>query len=146
MVKERKEIKITFLLIPFLFHSSFTQVHQDLMFITTHHPIILTQNHQPTSFTFRETQEIKLGLTLAIRAYQLFISSQQSKNICVFTPSCSRFGMAAIQKYSAFYGILMASDRLQRCHGWGHKDLPIRLDTFKYDDPLENYQLGKKPQ
>lgn len=130
----------TALMLSVLFQATFGQVHQDLVFITSHRPMIPTEAPHVTKPDLHQTQEVKAGLILMIRGYQLFLSSQQSDKICVFTPGCSRFGMAAIQKYGAFYGMLLASDRLQRCHGWGHKDLPIHPQTLKFIDPLENYQ------
>lgn len=35
--------------------------------------------------------------------------------VCNFTPSCSRFSQEAIQKYGFAKGLLMTTDRLQRC-------------------------------
>ncbi|NIA29052.1 MAG: membrane protein insertion efficiency factor YidD [Actinobacteria bacterium] len=71
-----------------------------------------------------------------IRFYQLFISSQDIP-VCNFTPSCSKFGMAAIKKYGVFYGGLMTFDRLQRCNGLGRKYYPIHPVTDKSYDPIE---------
>ena len=51
----------------------------------------------------------------AIIIYQKIISPQAG-GVCNFTPSCSGFGLEAIKKYGVIEGILMTSDRLQRCH------------------------------
>ncbi len=37
---------------------------------------------------------------------------------CRFTPSCSEYGVQAIQKYGVFRGGLMASWRILRCNPW----------------------------
>jgi len=121
------------------------QIIKELQFITTNNPLLPIQQKQKlSSFNFRETSEIKIVFMGAIRLYQLFISSQQDKLVCIFTPSCSHFAMAAIKKYGVFYGILMASDRLQRCHTLGRKDYLIHPTTGKFYDPIEPYYLGIK--
>ncbi|MBN2357699.1 membrane protein insertion efficiency factor YidD [candidate division KSB1 bacterium] len=75
-----------------------------------------------------------------IRFYQLFISSQQNnQSVCIFTPSCSRFGLRAIKKYGLLQGILMTSDRLQRCHGFAGKYYQRPNQNGKYPDPIERY-------
>jgi putative component of membrane protein insertase Oxa1/YidC/SpoIIIJ protein YidD len=96
-------------------------------------------------FTFRETSESKLIATSLIRLYQLYVSSQDVPS-CNFTLSCSRFGMLAIRKYGLFYGILMTSDRLQRCNRiGGRRYYPIDPRTGKsIDYPIETYYLGPK--
>lgn len=47
--------------------------------------------------------------------YRRYISSQDI-SACVFSPTCSEFGMRSINRYGIIRGLLMASDRLQRCH------------------------------
>jgi len=66
--------------------------------------------------------------------YQEFISSQDMP-VCVFEPSCSRYGQQALRKYGFFTGILHASDRLQRCNGLGYKHNDINEKTGKFIDP-----------
>jgi len=55
---------------------------------------------------------------LAIRFYQGAISPYLMPS-CRFTPTCSSYGIEAIQKYGPFKGGLMAFRRLSRCHPWG---------------------------
>lgn len=80
------------------------------------------------------TNELKLFAFLALRFYQLVISTQDRPS-CMFTPSCSQYAMAAIRKYGFFRGVLMAADRLQRCNGWGRDLYPLDLATGKLYDP-----------
>ncbi len=92
----------------------------------------------PSRFNPQETSELKWAATGLIRLYQKFISSQD-RPTCNFQPSCSRFGMACIQKYGVLRGILLTADRLLRCNGSQaahyHKDTV----TGKYADPVSAY-------
>ncbi|MES2130780.1 MAG: membrane protein insertion efficiency factor YidD [Bacteroidota bacterium] len=53
-----------------------------------------------------------------IRFYQYSISPLL-KPSCRYTPSCSQYGIDAINKYGAFKGSWMALKRILRCHPWG---------------------------
>lgn len=122
------------------------QIQKDFEFIIQNNPIDGHEHKENLSFKMTETSEIKMLAMGMIRFYQNFISSQQDNRItCVFTPSCSRFGFAAIQKYGAFYGILITSDRLQRCNSFAlsHR-YPIDLQSGKLIDPIEPYFMKIK--
>ena len=60
---------------------------------------------------------VKFLVLKSIRVYQATVSKVQG-DVCNFIPSCSHYGYEAIRKYDLFKGILMASDRVQRCHGF----------------------------
>lgn len=125
--------------------SAFTQLAEEFNFIIKSNPIIFIEGKKHFPLTLEEISEVKLVCLGLIRAYQLFISSQQNNlEICTFTPSCSRFGMSAIKKYGVFYGILMTSDRLQRCYGLNRKYYPIHPKTGKCYDPIEPHYLKIK--
>jgi putative membrane protein insertion efficiency factor len=62
----------------------------------------------------RETSFLKLPGFWSIRVYQQFISPINGR-YCQMYPSCSRYANAAIQKYGAVKGVLMAADRIHRC-------------------------------
>jgi len=84
--------------------------------------------------------EWKLPALGAIRAYQLFLSSQDAPS-CPFHPSCSRFGRQAIRRHGV-QGLLMTSDRVLRCNGIGLERYPLDPRTGKRDDPtLSNVLL-----
>jgi putative membrane protein insertion efficiency factor len=53
-----------------------------------------------------------------IRFYQYSISPLL-KPACRYTPTCSQYGIDAINKYGAFKGSWMAFKRILRCHPWG---------------------------
>ncbi|MEI6455587.1 MAG: membrane protein insertion efficiency factor YidD [bacterium] len=55
---------------------------------------------------------------LLIRFYQAAISPYLMPS-CRYTPSCSAYGIEAINKYGPFRGGYLAVKRLARCHPWG---------------------------
>ncbi|MFZ4514894.1 MAG: membrane protein insertion efficiency factor YidD [Acidimicrobiia bacterium] len=55
-------------------------------------------------------------LTLVIRAYRLV--SQWLPQRCRFYPSCSAYGLEAIQVHGAVHGSWLAVRRIARCHPW----------------------------
>ncbi len=60
---------------------------------------------------------IKAVVLKSIKIYQWTISKVQG-DVCNFIPSCSHYGYEAIRRYDVIKGMLMASDRIQRCHGF----------------------------
>lgn len=112
------------------------------LLINIHNPIIEKETEEGLSFIISETSGIKLTVLWLIRFYQNFISSQHnSQQMCTFVPSCSRFGMKAIKNYGALKGILLASDRLQRCNHTGDRQHVVDSQTGKRLDPVLNYDI-----
>jgi putative component of membrane protein insertase Oxa1/YidC/SpoIIIJ protein YidD len=74
----------------------------------------------------------------AIRFYQAFISSQDMP-ACNFVPSCSQFGAEAITRLGVIRGILLTSDRLQRCNGVSASRYQIDYNSGKLIDPIQTY-------
>jgi putative membrane protein insertion efficiency factor len=56
-------------------------------------------------------------LALVIRGYQRFISPTLPPS-CRFMPSCSQYGLEAVQRYGALRGGWLAVRRIARCHPW----------------------------
>ena len=54
-------------------------------------------------------------LIAMIRFYQKFLSPLKHTR-CPYTPTCSQYGLEAIQKYGAVKGSLLACWRILRCH------------------------------
>jgi len=52
----------------------------------------------------------------AIVAYQFLIPANW-KRTCIYTPSCSRYGILAIKKYGIFRGLIFIYRRIKRCNG-----------------------------
>jgi len=145
MVKKRPLIPFLFFFVLFfLFCSvSFSQIEDDLNFILKANPLDKKIEEASTFSIFHEVSEMKMAFLGLIRLYQIIISSQD-KSVCNFTLSCSRFGMAAIQKFGVFHGIPMASDRILRCQGFGRRYYPADAKTgLAIDLPLDVYYLGK---
>jgi uncharacterized protein len=53
-----------------------------------------------------------------IRLYQWFISPILP-NACRFVPTCSQYGIEAVQKHGAFKGLWLTLKRIGKCHPWG---------------------------
>jgi len=115
----------------------------ELNFILSQNPIksqqINKQNIDNKSF---KPSDIFIAM---IRFYQLFISTQDMP-VCNFTPSCSQFGVDSLRNFGIIKGILLTSDRLQRCNGFSAPYYQIDYRTGKYIDPVQRYLylLGKK--
>ena len=58
---------------------------------------------------------MKKILITMIRFYQRYLSPLKSTK-CPYTPSCSNYGLEAIQKYGAFKGGILALWRIVRCN------------------------------
>jgi putative component of membrane protein insertase Oxa1/YidC/SpoIIIJ protein YidD len=93
-----------------------------------------------------EANELKLALKLGIRAYQFALSSQDLP-VCNFVPSCSNFAMTAIDWAGVVRGLLLASDRLQRCHNLaGALRFYTRDESSgRYWDPVDHYLFSRQP-
>jgi putative membrane protein insertion efficiency factor len=61
---------------------------------------------------------MKIIPILLIKFYQYTIRPLLP-NACRFTPSCSQYGIDAVNKYGALKGGWMALKRILRCHPWG---------------------------
>lgn len=86
-------------------------------------------------------QEIDLLFYASLKIYREFISSQDS-HTCNFTLSCSHFAEEAVRRYGLFIGLLMASDRLQRCVAWSRSYYPRDpISGLAIDYPIEYYFL-----
>lgn len=58
---------------------------------------------------------MKKILITMIRFYQRYVSPLKSTK-CPYDPSCSSYGLEAIQKYGAFKGGILALWRIIRCN------------------------------
>lgn len=58
---------------------------------------------------------MKKILITMIRFYQRYVSPLKSTK-CPYDPSCSNYGLEAIQKYGAFKGGILALWRIIRCN------------------------------
>ena len=51
-----------------------------------------------------------------IRFYRKYISSMKKTPTCKYIPTCSEYGIEAIEKYGAFKGGLLTIWRILRCN------------------------------
>ncbi|MBW3574083.1 MAG: membrane protein insertion efficiency factor YidD [Actinobacteria bacterium] len=56
-------------------------------------------------------------LRLVFRGWQLLRSGRPSP--CRFEPTCSSYGIVAVERFGALRGGLLTLRRLGRCHPWG---------------------------
>ena len=69
---------------------------------------------------------MKTILIKLIRFYQKYISPLKSTR-CPYIPTCSQYGLEAIEKYGAVKGCLLAGWRILRCNPFskgGYDPLP----------------------
>jgi hypothetical protein len=79
-----------------------------------------------------------------LRAYRAVISPLYG-DVCRYYPSCSRYGLEAVQEYGVVVGGALTAARICRCHPWaagGVDDVPrrrvrhYRLTGFGFVVPL----------
>ena len=51
-----------------------------------------------------------------IKFYRKYLSGMKRYSACKYYPTCSQYGLEAIEKYGAFKGGLMAVWRILRCN------------------------------
>jgi uncharacterized protein len=63
-------------------------------------------------------QIISFPFIALIKLYQLIISPWLPGR-CRYTPTCSQYGIEALQKYGPIKGLWLAVKRILRCNPWG---------------------------
>ena len=74
---------------------------------------------------------LALPLILLVRLYQ-YVISPLLPGSCRYTPSCSAYGIEALQRHGAFRGGWLTLRRFLSCHPWGghgHDPVPERSAT-----------------
>lgn len=77
--------------------------------------------------------EIQLTLNILFNGYKSYLSSQDL-NSCTFYPSCSEYGLQAIQKRGLVMGMAKTFDRLSRCHGFSPELYDIDMKNKRQID------------
>jgi putative component of membrane protein insertase Oxa1/YidC/SpoIIIJ protein YidD len=106
----------------------------ELEFILSCNPLESVRSRSDITHSFG----IKSLLKGAIRFYQAYISSQDMP-VCNFVPSCSQFGAEAISRLGVVRGVLLTSDRLQRCNGVSTSRYQIDYNSGRLIDPIQTY-------
>jgi putative membrane protein insertion efficiency factor len=68
----------------------------------------------PTRAPRRRTSGPALAGVAAIRAYQRWLSPRLP-TACRHTPTCSRYGIAAVRRYGLAHGVRLTAGRISRC-------------------------------
>jgi putative component of membrane protein insertase Oxa1/YidC/SpoIIIJ protein YidD len=113
-----------------------SQLKNDLAFAQEHTASKTTRTNY--SFSFTAASEYEFVAKFAFTFYKKYISSQDAIS-CTFEPSCSVFGLHAIQNFGVMRGILATFDRLTRCHGWNQGYYRQEPVTGLNYDPIEHY-------
>ena len=61
------------------------------------------------------SQLLALPFIILIKIYRIFISPLLGKN-CIYTPSCSEYGIIALKKHGIFKGSFLTAKRILRCN------------------------------
>ena len=61
------------------------------------------------------SQLLAFPFILLIKFYRLFISPFLGRN-CIYSPSCSEYGLLALKKYGVFKGAYLTVRRILRCN------------------------------
>lgn len=86
------------------------------------------------------TRRLSLGL---IRVYQRFPGFLFA-GMCRYRPSCSNYGLQAIERFGARRGWWLAARRVARCHPWGGSGddpVPARYVTWREARRLRRERL-----
>ena len=79
-------------------------------------------------------------LILLIRLYQVTLSPWLGKS-CRYVPTCSNYGIEAIEKYGFFKGGWLTFKRVLSCNPWGGSG----YDPVPYGIPFGNgWEMGYK--
>jgi len=139
IIRNLQLIPIMIILVTYIAGQS--QVTNDMKLIVSHNP-----PESPGDSTNNKKSQVKIPtdpeelVGMSIKIYQYFISSQDLPS-CVFTPSCSRFAEQAIYNFGLLKGLLLTSDRLQRCHSLDDKSdwYTFNFSKKRFNDPLDRY-------
>ena len=64
----------------------------------------------------KEVTQMKKILIGMIRFYQKYLSGLKTTYHCIYTPTCSQYGIEAIEKYGAVKGLALTVWRILRCN------------------------------
>ena len=65
------------------------------------------------------SQLLAYPFILLIKFYRLFISPLIGGN-CIYSPTCSEYGIVALKKYGVFKGIYLSFKRILYCNPFGN--------------------------
>ncbi len=65
---------------------------------------------------YKEMMWVKKILISMIKFYRKYLSGLKRYGTCIYTPTCSEYGIEAIEKHGAFKGLLLTMWRILRCN------------------------------
>lgn len=81
--------------------------------------------------------EIQAALSGLFLMYKNFISSQDRDGRCMYTPSCSVYGLQAVKQLGVIRGGISTFDRLSRCNGVTRREnYDLHPETHLLADPV----------
>ena len=84
------------------------------------------------------TSTLSNGGIILLRGWSTYLSPVNGP-ACGFRPSCSGYSREAVRKYGAVKGVIMTSDRLQRCNACRNPALyPVTPEGYSYDSVSAN--------
>lgn len=89
-----------------------------------------------TEYVMNAENPVEFLLAGLFVTYKTLLSSQDM-GTCVFTPSCSTYGIQSIQKKGLIPGLLNTFDRLTRCHPFAGKHYDFDPINHKLYDPVD---------
>jgi putative membrane protein insertion efficiency factor len=102
-----------------------------------------TLRHESTGQKQLETSAVKLVLQAGIKLFQKRVSPIDGPR-CGFHPTCSSFGLTAINRHGAVIGAIMTADRLIRCNPWKRVGGTYEsLQNGKLSDPVGDNVFSK---
>ncbi len=78
---------------------------------------------------------MKKLIIILIRAYQKYLSPMKTTK-CPYCPTCSKYGLIAVEKHGAFKGSILAMWRILRCNPFSHGGYDPVPDTFYLKRPF----------
>ena len=73
---------------------------------------------------------MKKILIILIKGYQKYLSPLKSTR-CPYIPTCSQYGLEAVEKYGALKGGLLAAWRILRCNPFSKRVRPGAVEHRK---------------
>jgi len=84
-------------------------------------------------------------VSASIRFYQRYISDLRLGR-CAFEPSCSQYALDAIDESGPFMGMVLAADRLVRCHNGAGPYYATNSNGKLVDSARERSGAGRRPE
>ncbi|PJA30122.1 MAG: hypothetical protein CO189_00505 [candidate division Zixibacteria bacterium CG_4_9_14_3_um_filter_46_8] len=106
--------------------------------------IEVSPESEPIKYDIDELDFLDKSLISLFKFHQLFIADIDDQT-CPMAPTCSNYGIEAVEKYGFFIGALKTIDRLHRCsHDLKYYDIEFYNGNNAYEDypDTKKHSLG----